>query len=192
MTAPEDLDRLAQRAERLGELLRDRGPHALNLARALRTHLRAATTNGGPRSHDTPDPTGDTATTHADSDNLFGLRLESAISLADVAVAGLTNLLAGLTPPPKAKHDPTNAPPGHCASCYRDNRHLEVEHRHADGRVKHKGLCAWCAGFLADYGQRPPVDLLTKRHRGGRITTGDISRALTTQRTNGHRPRQGA
>lgn len=186
---PEDLDRIATRLERTAELLRERGTLAVDLARRTRGHLRAANPSGGGRSSigDHSDPTGSVASDDVDHDALFETRLLAAINSASTAAGVLTDILATTIPLPKPPSE-TKAPSGSCQSCFRDKGYLEPEDTHADGRVRHRAACAWCAGFLRDYKRLAPVELLEKRHRGGRITTLDINQALSRK----HRRRKGA
>lgn len=176
----EDLTRIAARMRRGADLLEERGPKAVDLARQWAGNLRAGGSNdtGRTSTGDHTDPTGDTAATDVDRDGLFQTRLRSAIDRVSTDVGILTEILATTVPLPKPTTE-NRAPHGYCQSCYRDAGYLEPEHTHADGRVKHRGSCAWCHGFLTEQKRQPPLELLEKRHRGGRITTLDVQRAMT-------------
>lgn len=66
-----------------------------------------------------------------------------------------------------------------CTSCMQDRGRLHPVAVHSDGRVRFKGLCAWCHGFIADYGRRPTASLIAKHHTPYvHVTEGDVLRAL--------------
>lgn len=64
-----------------------------------------------------------------------------------------------------------------CASCYRDNKHCEPT---AHGR--YKGLCRFCGDWRAAHKIVPPLEIIEARHRGRRITSVMVQRALAQQR----------
>lgn len=57
-----------------------------------------------------------------------------------------------------------------CRSCIRDNAYCEP--------AGDRGLCRWCRSFERKHGTLPPRRLLARRHRGQRISTGDVEREL--------------
>ena len=77
-----------------------------------------------------------------------------------------------------------------CSSCWRDNRHCEPVTRRTttDGTVGAplvRGLCRWCADFRRAEKMLPPVPLLELRHRGVRITEGQVRKAVMDARRPG-------
>jgi len=189
----EDLQRLADRLHKLADLVATRGIPALTTAALWRGHMRAANydPNTGPGlHHDTytdpdgtehvvaipHDPTGEASTTTADQRRHPDL--VAAFKACDIVAANLTRLIINTAPKTTVSTDPDEPGDGWCHSCYRDNRYMQPEDTHADGRIKHKNLCAWCAGFIKDYQRRPPIELLRQRHEGRRITTAAVADAL--------------
>lgn len=66
-----------------------------------------------------------------------------------------------------------------CTSCMQDRGRHQPVAVHRDGRVRYKGLCAWCHDFIADYGRRPTASLIAKHHTPYvNVTEGDVLRAL--------------
>lgn len=193
-----DFDRLAVRGHRAAELLAGYGDTATRRTRHTNTPLRGTSYDrerhqrhdlyretdgqGGWVDHLAPvpnDPTGETAIATSNTGRtLIAMRLTDAIADYDHAIAALTEMLLTLAPEarddattPKVEPCDTNGPgAGWCRSCWRDEKHMEPEHTHSDGRVKHRGACAWCATFEAEYKTRPPLPLLRLRHQGRRIT----------------------
>lgn len=64
-----------------------------------------------------------------------------------------------------------------CRSCWRDDKHHEPI---SVGR--YKAWCRFCGDWRAANKRLPPVEILEARHRGQRITTQMVDRALASQR----------
>lgn len=71
---------------------------------------------------------------------------------------------------------------GWCVSCYRDHGHLEPIEKKPNGTPYYVGLCRWCGQFKAKQGVVPPVELLSPRHQGKRITEAMVQRAMAKRR----------
>lgn len=179
MQFEEDFVRFAKRIRRGADLVEERGLRAAELVRLSESPLRAS--SGGRRSvGDHSDPTASAATSQADRDQDVTQQLDDLIAGADEAVGALTDFLAKTVPLPKIKPDDP-APEGACASCWRAGKWWVSEHTHADGRVKHRGMCSWCAGFKATHGVQPPLELVEKRASSGgrgRVNEVDVRNAL--------------
>ena len=64
-----------------------------------------------------------------------------------------------------------------CRSCHRDNKHCEPT---AHGR--YKDLCRFCGDWNAAHKALPPHEIIEARHRGMRITSVMVQRAIAKQR----------
>lgn len=74
-----------------------------------------------------------------------------------------------------------------CASCLTDKGHCEPatrKHRPKDHPADEQPIpyCEWCYKFVLAQGIEPPVALLRARHRGERISTDAVKRALAGAR----------
>lgn len=128
------------------------------------------------------DPTGDAALSpeqrHAHES--YRAHLDVALATADAIILDVEN-----GTPRKKDHLPDRdrlaaqvAAEGWCSSCYRNAARLEPQAMHPNGTVRYAGACRWCHDFEQEYGRKPPLDLLRKRHAGQRVTESDIGKAL--------------
>lgn len=67
---------------------------------------------------------------------------------------------------------------GWCSSCFRNAGKLVSQAMHTNGTARYQGSCRWCREFEQEYGRKPPLSLLQKRHAGRSVTTSDVARAL--------------
>lgn len=185
----EDAIRIETRGHRAATLVGSYSIPALDTAASWRGNTRAAAYEPGGKSgwrydeegEPVPnDPTGEGSSTT--NDQLRHPRLVAALGAYEIACANVSNLILNTVhldsvPRPDGPGD------GWCASCYRDDRCLQREDTHADGRTKHKNMCAWCAGFVRDYNRQPPIELLRWRHQGRRISAADIKAALAPKKS---------
>lgn len=107
-------------------------------------------------------------------------RLDAALELSDSLIA----MVANATPrrkdriADKERLAAQAGADGWCSSCFRDAGRLEPQAMHPNGTVRYAGSCRWCHDFEQEYGRKPPLGLLRKRHAGQRVTEGDIGKAL--------------
>lgn len=169
-----DLSKLADRLDRLAELVRTRGGKALTVAAEWTSARHPNTVGSG----------GDVSFDRDKRDRLDPRRHQRLVAnfgRLDADVATLTGLILDTVPrePDKPRDDECGE--GWCTSCWKV-RLLSPEHTHTDGRVKHKGLCSWCASFKTANGVTPPESLLRKRRDGKKITEADVDQALGRKR----------
>ncbi|MDZ7732215.1 MAG: hypothetical protein U5R31_03105 [Acidimicrobiia bacterium] len=192
---PDRLPALATQLERLARRLRTEGDTALQ---------RAHDWTPGPRpgdAHDTPpqpgDPdyrepapgiTPDTAVTTEQLADRAGDRatariadqLHRILDTLDTTQHDAHARLDDLRPPtslrPATSADAAAA--GYCRSCWRYDHTLTQVARRRDGTKEFTDYCWWCGQFRRDHGIDPPVSLVEKRIRHGKVTSRDIANAL--------------
>lgn len=159
-----DLSKLAERLDRLAELVRTRGRKALTVAAEWTSPRHPNAIGGGP----------DFTTPRDKLDKLDPLRHQRLVAnfgRLDADVATLTGLILDTVPREPDKPRDDEVPEGACENCWTDNRHFEPVSHYARS-------CRWCGDFKGDQGRYPPRALLRKRHAGQRVTTADVEKAL--------------
>lgn len=137
-------------------------------------------TDGG-RSSDVSDPTGGAVIARETLQTDHAL---TAIARFGDAVDMLINAdkhRADALPPDSI--DPETIDQIWCASCIRIGWHSPRNTNPKDF-AQPCTRCTWCAGFRREHKFDPPESILTKRARGGRITTADIDKAVREHRRN--------
>lgn len=169
-----DFTKLADRLRRLADLVETRGEKALRVASQWTQARHPNSVGAGD-----PDFTPDAPDKRDRLDPRRHARLVANFGRLDADVATLTGLILDTVPraPDKARDGELDENEGWCKSCYRIGM-FTPEHCHADGRVKHKALCSWCASFRTENGVLPPEALLRKRRDGKKITEADVAEAL--------------
>lgn len=159
-----DLAKLADRCERLAELIRTRGRKALTVAAEWANPRHPNSIGAG------SDIVGDRDKRDR-LDPLRHPRLVANFGRLDADVATLTGLILDTCPREPDKPRESEVPDGACENCWTDNRHFEPVSHYARA-------CRWCGDFKGDQGRYPPRALLRKRHAGQRVTTADVEKAL--------------
>lgn len=129
------------------------------------------------------DPTGDRALTVEEVNALhqtYRNHLDVALSVADAIIRDVT-AATPRTPAQIADRDKLAAQvgaEGWCSSCFRNGGRLVPQAMHPNGTARFNGSCRWCKEFEQEYGRKPPLALLERRHAGRNVTLDDIARAL--------------
>jgi len=92
----------------------------------------------------------------------------------------IADLLRSAVPKPvkfSAEDNVELAADGWCVSCYRDGAYCEPISEDRGVRV-FADVCRWCGTFRRTEGLEPPLSLIQARHRGEKITTVMVKRAL--------------
>lgn len=195
---PSDLTRIVANGRRAADHLDTKGRAAYNAAAAEIKQSVAPAPYDGPASElaerkpddddgfrsAISDPTGNAAIANLSS-NTLKHRLDTAVKTFERAATTLTlTILNAVKDHQQHERDrdelDVDNGPGvdWCASCYRDNQHLEPVAVHRDGRIKYRGSCDWCYSFAAKHHREPPVALLDIHHQKGRVSEADIIRAF--------------
>lgn len=131
------------------------------------------------------DPVGEAAMApdraQRDHDDLIR-RLEVAFRTMHEAVS-----IAASYPTQAAPLEDAEPSPGDewCRCCWKDGKYCEpVTVRRATGQPYYRGLCRWCGDMAKQLRQEPPTWMVAKRHRGERISPGDIERATKAPASN--------
>lgn len=194
MTSKADITFIAARGQQASEALNRAGTTAWETSEAWKRGASTANYDpevGGNRwEQDSEgqvwavpsDPTGDAALTpeqvHAHEELVAALDtyLKSADRIVELVAMATPRKLNQISD--RDRLAAQVAAEGWCASCYRNGGKLQPQAMHPDGRVKYQGSCRWCKEFEQEYGRKPPLSLLEKRHAGRSVTLDDIAKAL--------------
>jgi len=132
------------------------------------------------------DPTGSAASGFdvADRDRKELLaRIDRACQLLEEAV----QIAARYPVHPTQLEDVTPSPGEEwCRSCWKDDKYCEpITMKKGTNTPYHRGLCKWCGDRAKELGGDPPTWMVTKRHRGERVSSADMERAKQWIQTTG-------